>query len=184
MLQEIGDQFQGLINARGRSTSHVVEGLALCGLAVMASAAVAAAASPTKANPKRARESAMLRKPGMQPPKKTFAAVWGPLFVTLTLSGVRIWNAPASNARSRALGLWGGLQAMNALTTLWGPRRQTATLITHLATLGGAFAYLNEARKVDATSAAIVSPYLGWMTFAGLLTEEIWRKNKDRPTIH
>ena len=184
MLHEITDQFQGLINARGRSTEHVLEGLALCAVAVIASAAVAGAAAPTKANPKRNRQNALLAKPDMQPPKKTFAAVWAPLFVTLTLSGVRIWNAPASNARTRALGLWGGLQAMNALTMLWGPKRQTATLLTHLATLGGAFAYLNEARKVDATSAAIVSPYLGWMTFAGILSEEVWRKNKDRPTIH
>ena len=184
MLHEIGDQLQGMINARGRSKEHVLEGLAICVVAVLASAAVAGAASPTKANPRRRRQAAMLTKPDMQPPKKTFAAVWAPLFVTLTFSGVRIWNAPASRARSRALGLWGGLQAMNALTTLWGPKRQTATLLTHLATMGGAFAYLNEARKVDATSAAIVSPYLGWMSFAGILTEEVWRKNKDKPTIH
>lgn len=184
MLQDIGGQFQGLINARGRSGKHVAEGVALCALAVLASAAVAGAAAPTKANPKRERQNARLEKPDFQPPKKTFGAVWAPLFVTLTLSGIRIWNAPASAARGRALGLWGGLQMLNALTMLWGPRRQTATLLTHLAALGGAFAYLNEARKVDATSAAIVSPYLGWMSFAGILSEEVWRKNKDRPTIH
>jgi translocator protein len=184
MLEQIGGQFAGLINARGRSSQHVAGGLALCAAAVMASAAVAAAAAPTRPNPERRRQSAALRKPDFQPPKKTFAAVWAPLFVTLTLSGVRIWNAPDSPARSRALGLWGGLQAMNAVTTLWGPKQQTATLVTHLATLGGAFAYLNQARKVDATSAAIVSPYLGWMSFAGILREEVWRKNKDRPTIH
>ena len=184
MQLNIGDQFQGLINARGRSSKHIAEGIALCALAVLASAAIAGAAAPTKANPKRNRQSAMLRKPDMQPPKKTFAAVWAPLFATLTLSGVRIWNAPASPARTRALGLWGALQGMNALTTLWGPKQQTATVVSHLATLGGAFAYLNEARKVDATSAAIVSPYLGWMTFAGILSEVVWRKNKDRPTIH
>jgi benzodiazapine receptor len=184
MQLHIGDQLQGLINARGRSPGHVAGGLALCATAVLASAAIAAAAAPTKANPTRARQNAMLRKPDMQPPKKTFAAVWPPLFATLTLSGVRIWNAPSSPARSRAMGLWGLLQAMNALTMLWGPKQQSATLATHLATLGGAFAYVNEARKVDATSAAIVSPYLGWMSFAGILSEEIWRKNRNRPTIH
>lgn len=184
MQLNIADQFQGLINARGRSPKHVAEGIALCAVAVLASAAIAGAAAPTKANPTRNRQDAMLRKPDMQPPKKTFAAVWAPLFATLTLSGVRIWNAPASRARSRALGLWGLLQGMNALTMLWGPKQQTATLATHLATLGGAIAYINEARKVDATSAAIVSPYLGWMSFAGVLSEQVWRKNKDRPTIH
>jgi translocator protein len=184
MLQSVGDQFQGLINARGRSATHVVEGVALCALAVAASAAIAGAAAPTKANPRRERQAARLHKPDFQPPKKTFAAVWGPLFAVLTLSGIRIWNAPDSSARGRALGLWGSLQVLNALTMLWGPQRQTATLLTHLASLGGAFAYLNEARKVDATSAAIVSPYLGWMSFAGILSEEVWRKNRDRPTIH
>jgi len=184
MLQEIGDQFQGLINARGRRPQHVLEGLALCAGAVVVSAAIAAKLAPGKTNPKRQAQYAQLDKPSFEPPKKAFAVIWPPLFLTLTLSGVRIWNAPASAARTRALGLWGLVQAMNAATMAWGPKNQTATLATHVGTLGGALAYLNEARKVDATSAAIVSPYIGWMTFAGLLTEEIWRKNKDKPTIH
>lgn len=184
MLQQIGDQFQGLINARGRSSNHVLEGLAICAGAVLISAAVAAKAAPTKDNPKRRAQNAMLEKPGFQPPKKAFQAIWPPLFLTLTLSGVRIWNAPSSPARSRALGLWGLVQGLNAATMLWGPKQQTATVATHLTTLGSAMAYLNEARKVDAPAAAIVSPYLGWMTFAGLLSEEVWRKNKDKPTVH
>jgi benzodiazapine receptor len=185
MLQEMGAEFESLINARGRSRTHVAEGVALCVGAVLVSALLAAKAAPTDANLKRQIENRLLRHPPFEPPKKTFALVWPPLFLSLTLSGLRIWNAPASPARSRALGFWGAVQGLNALWMLWGPRRQAATLATAVATLGSAVAYMNNARKVDGPAAAMVSPYLGWISFAGLLTEELWRKNRGpAPTIH
>ncbi len=184
MLQGIGQELETLINAEGRSRNHVAEGVALCAGAVLLSAFLAAKAAPTRKNPKRYLENELLQHPKIEPPRKSFALVWPPLFLTLTLSGLRIWNAPASKERTKALGFWGAVQGLNALWMLWGPRRQSATLATAAATLGSAVAYMNSARKVDGPAAAMVSPYLGWISFAGILTEELWRKNRDRPTIH
>jgi tryptophan-rich sensory protein len=58
-----------------------------------------------------------------------------------------------------------------------GPRRLGGQLTTAVATLGTACAYAWSARKVDASAANLASPYLGWIGFASVLTEELWRKN-------
>ena len=184
MLQTIGQGMGDMINARGRRPLHVAEGFAILLGAVTVSAALAARNAPTRENPKRRVEEAMLDKPDFAPEQKDFAAIWGPLFLVLTLSGIRIWNSPPSPARSRALGFWALIQGLHAVWALLGPRRQTAQLATAAATLGGGLAYLNEARKVDSTSAALVSPYVGWMSVANLIKGEVWRRNKDKPTIH
>ena len=41
-----------------------------------------------------------LEQPGFKPPRKVFSLVWPPLFLALTVSGLRIWNAPPSQART------------------------------------------------------------------------------------
>jgi benzodiazapine receptor len=184
MLQDIGQNISGLINARGRSRTHVIEGVALCAGAVLLSALLASKAAPGRSNPRRYLENKALIHPGFEPPPKAFGLVWPPLFVSLALSGLRVWNAPPSRERNRALGLWGAVQGLNALWMLWGPRRQSATLATAAVTLGSAVAYMNSARKVDRPAATMLRPYLGWLSFAGLLTEELWRRNRGRPTIH
>ena len=38
-----------------------------------------------------------------------------PLFIAMTLSGLRTWNAPSSPARTRALTIWSLVQGFNAL---------------------------------------------------------------------
>jgi tryptophan-rich sensory protein len=30
----------------------------------------------------------------------------------------------------------------------------------------------------------MVAPYLGWISFANVLTEELWRRNPESPTVH
>ena len=45
-------------------------------------------------------------------------------------------------------------------------------------------AYAWRARKVDPPAANLVAPYVGWIGFANVLTEELWRKNAPKPTIH
>ena len=184
MLQTIGQGMGDMLNARGRRPLHVMEGLAICLGAVTVSAALAARNAPSKEHPKQRAAEAMLDKPDIAPDKDDLGAIWAPLFLVLTLSGLRIWNSPASPARTRALGFWGAIQGLHAIWALLGPRRQTAQLAVAVATLGGGLAFLNEARKVDSTSAALVSPYVGWMSLANVIKGEVWRRNKDRPTIH
>ncbi len=165
-----------------RARSHVVAGIAMSIGAVLISAMAARRTASTtdkkaKASPGRSRPAA-LQAPAV------FAVVWPPLFMALTLSGLRIWNAPPSRARTRALTLWGLIQGFNALWMALGPRRLGGQLTTAVATLGAAAAYTWQARRIDAPAASLASPYLGWIGFANVLTEELWRRNQSAHTVH
>jgi len=173
-----------LANSRGRSSAHLLIGLGVMASAVLASALIARANAPTADNPKVYAAYQALEHPRFTPPRPIFLYVWPPLFLALTLSGLRIWNAPKSATRTQALSLWGFVQGLNALWMALGPRRLRSQLVTAIATLAAAAAYLWRAGRVDAPAAAVAAPYVGWISFANMLTEELWRKNRDNPTIH
>lgn len=172
------------LNAKGRSAAHVAAGIALVVGAVLTTAVVAYKEGPSDANPKEKARLASLEKPDFQPSQKSFAAVWPPMFLLLTLSAIRIWNAPAGVHRTRALGIWTGVQVLHAINMLVGVKQQTAQLIGNLATMAVGFLYAREAKKVDPPAAAIVAPYVSTMAFANVLSAELWRKNIDRPDVH
>ncbi|HEX7757938.1 MAG TPA: TspO/MBR family protein [Caulobacteraceae bacterium] len=170
-----------LISARHQAQSHVLAGVTLT-VGAMVIAALAAARNP------RARSNRLKPLPSKPPPSKlrsaVFALIWPPLFMALTLSGLRIWNGPPSPARTRALTLWGLIQAFNATWMALGPKRLGGQLIAAVATLGAAAAYAWQARRIDAPAASLASPYLGWIGFANVLTEELWRRNPHAHTVH
>lgn len=165
------------LNARGRSAAHVAGGMALIAGVMLASAVVAYMEGPSEANPKERAKLDSLDKSPLQPDKKSFSAVSPPMFLLLTLSAVRIWNAPSSPARSRALGIWVGIQVMHAVTLAVGVKHQTAQLIANIVTMLGGVAYAREAKDADPPSAAIIAPYVSWMAFGSLLAAELWRRN-------
>ena len=154
MLQNLRQGAGYIINARGRRPLHVLEGLALCAGALVLAGALGARTAPTRANPKLKAQDAMLDKPAIAPRARDMGALWGPMFLVLALSGLRVWNAPSSPARTRALSLWGLLQGLHSIWALLGPTRQTGQLVAAAGAMGAGGAYLYEARKVDATSAA------------------------------
>ncbi|MGI9168560.1 MAG: TspO/MBR family protein [Caulobacteraceae bacterium] len=172
------DRLDDMANSRGQTARHVIAGLALTAAAVAISAAIARRNAPTDDNPEIQAAYDGLKRPAFQPPKAVFGIVWPPLFMALTLSGLRLWNAPTSPARTRALSLWTAIQGLNALWMALGPRRLGGQLTTAVATLGTAVAYALEARRIDAPAAGLAAPYLGWVGLANILTEELWRKNR------
>jgi tryptophan-rich sensory protein len=121
-----------------------------------------------------------LRKPPFQPPAWVFGPIWTALYGLIATSGYRVWKSTPSQPRALSLALWGTQLALN---TAWSPlffgaRRKRAAFVDLLALLGVAAAYAETSRKVDKTAAAMVIPYLGWLAFAGLLNEEIIRRNR------
>ncbi len=184
LVESARDAVDGLANSKGRSTQHLMIGLGLTAGAVVLSALVARANAPTDDNPKVQRAYDRLEETPLQPPKTAFAVIWPPLFLALTLSGLRVWNAPPSAARTQALTLWGAVQALNAVWMALGPRHLGGQLATSVASLGASAAYAWRARRVDAPAAGMVAPYVGWIGFANVLTGDLWRRNKDDPTIH
>jgi benzodiazapine receptor len=120
-----------------------------------------------------------LRKPPFQPPKQAFGPVWTTLYGLIAGSAARVYSAPPSPERTRALALWGSQLALNATWSVifFGarkPRWALAELGLLLATTG---AYTYQAAKVDRAAAWMVAPYLAWSTFAFALNEEIVRLN-------
>src|SRR4051794_398493 len=173
-----------LANSRGRSAQHILLGVGLTVGAVAISALVAKLNAPPEEDYEiySDYDEPIVVEP--RSPSRVFATVWPPLFMALTLSGLRIWNAPRSAARTQALTLWGTVQALNAIWMALGPRRLGGQLAAAVASLGTSAAYVWRARKVDAPAAGMVAPYVGWIGFANVLTEELGRKNALKPTIH
>ena len=120
-----------------------------------------------------------LKKSPLQPPDRVFAPVWTVLYAAIAYSGYKIWKAPASPERTRALALWGTQLALNAAWTpiFFGARRPVAALADLIALDAAATAYAVSAAKVDRSAAASVAPYLGWIGFATYLNSHIVTSN-------
>jgi benzodiazapine receptor len=160
----------------GTSRKHAL--LALLGFGA-ATAAVAGLGSIAVSASVRSPWYARLQKPPFQPPRQAFGPVWTALYGLMAASAWRIWRAPSSPARTRALALWGGQLALNGAWSwiFFGARRPKNALVELTAMLATIAAYANEARKVDRTAAWLIAPYLAWTGFAGALNEEIVRRN-------
>lgn len=173
-----------LANSRGRTSQHIAVGVGLTVGAVALSALVARMNAPVEDNWEVYSDYEELVQPSFKPPPRVFALVWPPLFMALTLSGLRVWNAPKSAERTQALTLWGAVQALNAVWMALGPNRLGGQLSAAIASLGASAAYVWRARRVDPPAANLVAPYVGWIGFANVLTEELWRKNPDHRALH
>lgn len=171
-------------NSAGRSTYHILVGVGVTVGAVALSALIARMHAPSEEAREVYSDYEELEPPASKPQPRFFASVWPPLFTALTLSGLRIWNAPPSAARTQALTLWGTAQALNAVWMALGPRRLGGQLAAAVASIGTSLAYVWRARQVDTHAANMVTPFVGWIGFANVLTEELWRKSPTPATLH
>lgn len=187
LTEKIHEEVDEALNSEGRSLAHILTGATICLAAVGVSTLVAAYRTPGGVNPKVERQYDQLDEPAVAPPKKAISVLWPALFSVTTLAALRIWNAPPSRERTKALWMWAGLQALNTAWMALGPKRRTEQLVAALSTAGLTAAYAGTARKVDEKAAGLVAPYAGWVSFANLFTGELWRKNLAKPegaTVH
>lgn len=121
-----------------------------------------------------------LKKPPFQPPGKVFGPVWTALYAMSALSGSRIYRAEPSDARTRALRLWGVQLVANGLWSrlFFGQKRTKLALVDIAALLATNIAYTRVARRVDRKAARLFVPYIAWVGFAAVLNEEIVRRNR------
>jgi len=173
-----------LANSRERSVRHILVGVGLTVGAVAISALVARLNAPSEEAYEAYSDYDAPVVVEVEPRSKLFSTLWPPLFMALTLSGLRVWNAPKSAARTQALTLWGAVQALNVVWMAVGPKRLGGQLATAIASFGTAGAYVWRARQVDAASANLVAPYIGWIGFANVLSEGVSRRNGDTHTTH
>lgn len=136
--------------------------------------------SPTPAHPRTLLWYHRLRKPGYTPPGPAFGAGWGLIEIALGFGGYRLMRQAASPDRDAALSLW---VANNLLIAGWsglffGRRALGASAVAAGAMIGTAGAFSAVALKTDRTAAASALPLIGWLGFATLLAEEVWRRNR------
>lgn len=149
-----------------------------CFGAAVAGAAVAGSLFTPRAGRTKAWYDA-LDKPPFTPPKWAFPVAWTTLYAMIAASGYRVWRGADSAARTRALTLWHTQLGLNAV---WSPiffgAKKPEVALGDIGLLIPTIAlYANEARRVDATAAWLMAPYLGWVSFATALNTGIARRN-------
>ncbi|HET9957457.1 MAG TPA: TspO/MBR family protein [Polyangiaceae bacterium] len=151
------------------------------GLLLFGGVSLLAAALGARINAKRSNRLwyRLLRKSELTPPDRTFSIVWPILYSMSAFSAWRVARAPSSPARTRALGWWGVQIACNAVWTplFFGAHRPRLALVDLSANAASLGAYARAARDVDRTAALLVTPYLGWLSFAALLNTKVITKN-------
>jgi tryptophan-rich sensory protein len=120
-----------------------------------------------------------LDKPGFTPPGPVFGAAWGLIESILAYGGYRLLRRGSTPSRNAAVGLW---TVNNLLIAGWsGLFFGRRALGPSAAAAGGmivvAAGYAAVAYKTDKVAAATAVPLIGWLAFATLLAEEVWRRN-------
>ena len=123
------------------------------------------------------------RKARWNPPPAAFAPVWTALYAMIAIAGWRVYRAPRTKARTRALALWGAQMAFNAAWTplFFGARKPRVALADLVAMAGSTAGFIATSYKVDRTASRLMLPYLAWTSFAGYLNASIVSKNRFRP---
>lgn len=169
LVDKVEDKLQETLNAEGRSARHVALGLLICVGAVGLTATLAAV-KPQPMAPGAPRE----------PRSSLSRAVWPALFSVTTLAAMRIWNAPSSPERTRALSLWGALQGLNALWMVLAPRDKPTQVAAGLSTAALTTIYARAASDVDEKAAGMVGP-AGWASLAGVFAK---KQPEQALTVH
>jgi tryptophan-rich sensory protein len=120
-----------------------------------------------------------LSKPAGQPPPQVFGPVWTTLYGLMSVSATRVFRAPPSPERTRALRLWWTQLALNGAWSplFFGARRARWALADLVVLTVAVSKYTGTAAKVDRPAAWLMAPYLGWLGYAGWLNLGIVRKN-------
>jgi translocator protein len=121
-----------------------------------------------------------LKKPSYNPPREVFPVVWTTLYALMAWSAWRIWSAPPSKERTRALKLWAEQLTANAVWSklFFGEHRPDLSLMDSAALEILIVKYIRAAGKVDVAAAAAFIPYAAWGAFATFLNAEIVRLNR------
>jgi tryptophan-rich sensory protein len=124
---------------------------------------------------------AALRKPRWTPSGATIGTMWTIVDGFLAFSGTRVLRAPPGPQRQLALTLWGFNVA-----SIWGwqrvffGNRALGPSVAYVAAMvGSGLGYVAAARRVDGMAAASGLAYPAWVSVAGVLTEQIWRRNRN-----
>jgi translocator protein len=120
-----------------------------------------------------------LRKPAWRPPNGLFAPVWTILYLMIAVAGWRVWRDAGFARASLPLAAYALQLALNAAWTplFFGLRRPELGLFDIALLWLAIAATIGLFWPIDGVAAALLAPYLAWVTFAGALNFAVWRLN-------
>ena len=135
--------------------------------------------SPTLNHPRTRRWYRLLDKPGFTPPGPAFGGAWGVIELILGYGGYRLLRRPSSPARNAAAALWlaNNLAIAGWSALFFGRRALGPSALVAGGMIAVAGGYAAVAARTDRTAAVTALPLMGWLGFATLLAEEVWRRN-------
>lgn len=120
-----------------------------------------------------------LVRPAWAPPGWLFGPVWSVLYLLMGVAAWRVWRERGMAAARAALGVYVLQLAANALWTwLFFVWRQGALAFAEILVLWVLIvATIGLFRRIDRVAAALLWPYLAWVSFASALTFASWQLN-------
>lgn len=120
-----------------------------------------------------------LARPSWAPPGWVFGPVWSVLYALMAVSAWWVWRARGYVAARPALGLFVAQLAVNALWSwLFFVWHQGGLAFAEVLLLWGMIvANVVLFARVSTLAAALLLPYLAWVTFASVLTFYVWKLN-------
>ena len=122
---------------------------------------------------------AQLQKPSWNPPGWVFGPVWTALYAMMGVAAWMIWRRGGFRVQRLPLALFLAQLALNAAwTPLFFGLHQPGLAFLDIALLWLAIiATIAAFWRVQRTAAALLVPYLAWVSFATFLNFTIWRLN-------
>ena len=122
---------------------------------------------------------ASLAKPAWNPPNYLFAPVWTTLYILMGVAAWLVWRRKGFSGAGGALSLFLAHLLFNALWSylFFGIHRPLVALVELALLWGLILALILMFRRHSAPAAALLIPYLLWVSFAGVLNFTLWRLN-------
>lgn len=122
---------------------------------------------------------ALLNKPAWNPPSWLFGPVWTLLYLCMGLAAWLVWRRGGLREQRTPLLLFFTQLALNALWTplFFGLHQPGLALVNILFLWVAIIATTASFRRVSFKAAALLLPYLAWVSFASFLNFTLWRLN-------
>jgi tryptophan-rich sensory protein len=158
--------------SRGKSILGLVVAVSVC-LLVGGASSLATATSVKSWYP-------LLQKPVWTPPAAVFGPVWTLLYAMMGVSVWWIWRDGTGSARRIAIRVFAVQLALNALWSVlfFGLRRPDWAFVEILLLWAAIVATFVVFRRIRPAAAALLVPYLVWVSFAARLNLALWMMNR------
>ena len=122
---------------------------------------------------------ATLRKPSWNPPPWIFGPVWTALYLMMATAAWLVWRRGGWAGQRRALTLYLVQLALNAAWTplFFGLKMPGLAFAEILLLLAAIVATALAFRRVSKGAAALLVPYMAWVSFAAFLNYTLWSLN-------